>query len=153
MSVTQDESFGPVLTVETFTDEDEAVRLVNVSPFGLSASVWTEDRDRGEALGERLRVGGVSVNDVLSHYAIPGVPLGGNGESGFGSRRGVAGLEELTRTRSVVVHRTGLTRELWWFPYGRKGEKLVELLLEARQGKGVRRVWAGLRGFFRQRAP
>ena len=65
--------------------------------------------------------GGVSVNDVLSHYAIPGLPVGGVGESGFGWRRGVAGLEELTRTRSVVVHRTGLTRELWWFPYNKRG--------------------------------
>ena len=69
-----------------------------------------------------------------------------------GRRRGVAGLEELTRSRSVIIHRTGLSRELWWFPYNKKGARLIQVLIEARQEKGIRRVWAGLRGFFRRRA-
>lgn len=151
MKVMWEETFGPILPIVRVRDEEEAVRLVNVNPFGLGASVWTEDRERGERLGERLRAGVVSVNDVLSHYAVPGLPLGGSGESGFGRRRGVAGLEELTRTRSVVVHRTGLSKELWWYPYGNKGLRLIQVLLEARQEQGVRRLWAAFRGFFRRR--
>jgi hypothetical protein len=133
-------------------DEEEALRLVNVNPFGLSASVWTEDRERGERVGERVRAGVVSVNDVLSHHAVPGLPVGGAGESGYGRRRGVAGLEELTRSRSVVIHRTGLSRELWWFPYHKKGLRLVEVLIEARNVKGVWRLWSGLRRFVRRHA-
>jgi acyl-CoA reductase-like NAD-dependent aldehyde dehydrogenase len=152
MKVMWEETFGPLLPIVRVRDQEEAVRLVNVNPFGLAASVWTEDRERGEALGERLRAGTVSVNDVLSHYGIPGLPVGGTGESGYGRRRGVAGLEELTRSRSVVIHRTGLSRELWWFPYNKKGLRLVQVLIEARQEEGIRRLWAGLRGFFRRHA-
>jgi hypothetical protein len=50
----------------------------------------------------------------------------------------------------VIIHRTGLSRELWWFPYNKKGLRLVQVLMEARQEKGIRRLWAGLRGFFRR---
>ena len=151
MKVMWEETFGPLLQIMRVRDQEEAIRLVNVNPFGLAASVWTEDRERGELVGEKLRAGVVSVNDVLSHYAVPGLPIGGAGASGYGRRRGVAGLEELTRQRSVVIHRTGLSKELWWFPYSNKGLKLIRVLLESRQEKGVRRVWAGFRGFFRRR--
>lgn len=152
MKVMWEETFGPLLPVVRVRDEEEALRLVNVNPFGFAASVWTEDRERGEMLGEQLRAGIVSVNDVMSHYAVPGLPVGGSGESGYGRRRGVAGLEELTRSRSVVIHRTGLSRELWWFPYNKKGLRLIQVLMEARQERGVRGFWAGLRGFFRRHA-
>ncbi len=151
MKVMWEETFGPLLPIVRVRDEEEALRLVNANPFGLAASIWTEDRGRGEALGEKLHVGGVSVNDVLSHYAVPGLPVGGSGESGFGRRRGLAGLEDLTRSRSVIIHRTGLSRELWWFPYGKKGERLVQVLVETRQETGVRKLWAVFRGFFRRR--
>jgi acyl-CoA reductase-like NAD-dependent aldehyde dehydrogenase len=152
MKVMWEETFGPILPIVRVRNEEEALRMVNVNPFGLFASVWTEDRERGEQLGERIRAGGVSVNDVLSHYAVPGLPVGGVGESGFGRRRGLGGLEELTRTRSVIVHRTGLSRELWWYPYNNRGRRLVQALIEYRQEKGWRRLWAGVRGFFRRRA-
>jgi acyl-CoA reductase-like NAD-dependent aldehyde dehydrogenase len=152
MKVMWEETFGPLLPIVRVRDQEEAVRLVNVNPFGFAASVWTENRERGESVGERIRAGIVSVNDVLSHYAVPGLPVGGTGESGYGRRRGVAGLEELTRSRSVVIHRTGLSRELWWFPYNKKGLRLVQVLIEARQEKGIRRLWAGLRGFLRRHA-
>jgi succinate-semialdehyde dehydrogenase/glutarate-semialdehyde dehydrogenase len=150
MKVMWEETFGPILPIVRVRDADEAVGMVNVNPFGLFASVWTEDRELGEKLAERIRAGGVSVNDVLSHYAVPGLPVGGTGESGSGRRRGLAGLEELTRTRTVIVHRTGLKRELWWFPYNKRGRRLVQALIEYRQERGWRRVWAGVRGFFRR---
>lgn len=148
MRVLWEETFGPLLPVMPVESEDEAVRMVNVSPFGLFASVWTEDRDRGERVGERLRCGGVSINDTLSHYAVPGLPMGGTGESGFGRRRGVAGLEEMSRPRSVLVHRTGLNREIWWFPYTDRAYRLVRALLDYRQSSGLARVWNGLRSLF-----
>ena len=121
---------------------------IGINGFGRIGRVFF--RALYERKGVDVQV--VAVNDVLSHYAIPGLPVGGTGESGFGRRRGVAGLEELTRSRSVVIHRTGLSRELWWFPYNKKGLRLLQVLMEARQEKGVRRVWAGLRGFFRRHA-
>ena len=145
MRVVWEETFGPLLPIMRVADEEEAVRLANVSPFGLFASVWTEDRERGERLAERLRAGGVSINDTLSHYGVPGLPLGGVGESGFGRRRGVAGLEEMSRTRSVLIHRTGLGRELWWFPYSERSTRLFRALLGYRQSKGIARLLNGVR--------
>jgi acyl-CoA reductase-like NAD-dependent aldehyde dehydrogenase len=137
MRVMWEETFGPILPILRVKDEEEAVRLANVSPYGLFASVWTEDRERGEQVAERLRAGGVSINDTLSHYAVPGLPIGGVGESGFGRRRGIAGLEEMSRPRSVLIHRTGLNRELWWFPYTDRGRRLMRALLGYRQSGGV----------------
>jgi succinate-semialdehyde dehydrogenase/glutarate-semialdehyde dehydrogenase len=140
MRVVWEETFGPILPVLRVKDEEEAIRLANVSPYGLFASVWTEDRERGEAVAEQLKAGGVSINDALSHYAVPGLPVGGVGESGFGRRRGVAGLEEMSRSRSVLIHRTGLNRELWWFPYTERGTRLMRALLGYRHSGGVGQV-------------
>jgi len=148
MRVVWEETFGPLLPVMRVSDEEEAIRLANVNPFGLFASVWTEARERGERVAERLRTGGVSVNDTLSHYSVPGLPLGGTGESGSGRRRGMAGLEEVSRPRSVLVHRTGLSREIWWFPYSERGTRLMRALLGYRQSNGLGRIWNGIQRLF-----
>ncbi len=145
MDVWTRETFGPVLPVVPFDDEDEAVRLAGAGAYGLFASVWTGDRKRGLRLGRRLRSGGFSVNDVLSHYAVPGLPVGGTGDSGFGRRRGREALEEMSRTRSVLVDRSGLRRELWWFPYSEGGRRLVRAVLSWRARRGLGGLWAALR--------
>lgn len=147
MALWEEETFGPVLPVIAVADEDEAVAVANEVGYGLFASVWTGDRSRGVALGRRLRAGGFSVNDVLSHYAVPGLPVGGTGLSGFGRRRGLEALDEMTRSRSVLVDRSGLARELWWFPYSRRGERLVRAVLSWRARGGVRGLWAAARRF------
>ena len=77
------------------------------------------------------------MNDSLSHYAVPGLPIGGVGDSGFGSRRGVEGLDEMSRVRTVLVHRWGPRRELWWFPYTEGKKRLFRALLEWRSTRGL----------------
>ncbi|HSG48868.1 MAG TPA: aldehyde dehydrogenase family protein, partial [Longimicrobiales bacterium] len=114
MAVMRDETFGPVLPITPVDDEDEAVAKANATGYGLFASVWTGDRRRGVRVARRLRAGGVSVNDVLSHYSVPHLPVGGVGESGFGRRRGLEALDEMTRTRTLLVDRAGLRREPFW---------------------------------------
>lgn len=148
MKVLWEETFGPVLPIVRVEDADEAVRMVNMSPYGLFASVWTEDRDRGEDLAQRLPGGGVSINSTLAHYAVPGLPVGGAGESGFGRRRGLAGLEELSRSRTIMIHRAGLPKEPWWFPYSDRAMRLVRTLLETRRASGMKRAWNVVRRLF-----
>lgn len=145
MAVQTEETFGPVVTVTPVADEAEAVRLANGTGYGLFASVWTGDRARGLRVARQLRAGGVSLNDVLSHYAVPGLPMGGRGESGFGSRRGVEGLREMVRPRTLLVDRFGFGREVWWFPYAPAGERLVEAVTEWRARRGFAGLWRAAR--------
>ncbi len=142
MKVLREETFGPVLPVIPVDGDEDAVRRANDSPFGLFASVWTGDRARGVRVARKLRAGGVSVNDVLGHYALGALPVGGVGASGFGKRRGLEALDEMSRTRTMLANRVDLAREPWWFPYTSKTEAELMAVCEMRGRGGL----AGLVG-------
>jgi betaine-aldehyde dehydrogenase len=99
MSVVHDESFGPVLTVETFTDEDDAVRIANDTEYGLAGGVWTQDAGKAQRVAGRLRCGTVWINDF--HPYVPQAEWGGYGRSGNGRELGPAGLEEYRETKHI----------------------------------------------------
>lgn len=99
----QEETFGPTVTVTCVDSIDEAVRLANDLPFGLAASVFS--RRRALEIARRLDTGQVSTNSVLGFAAIPSLPLGGRGHSGFGRIHGPEGLREFTRTRAIAAQR------------------------------------------------
>ena len=117
MAVMGEETFGPVLPVMSFKTEEEAVALANDSPFGLNASVWTRDLQRGRRVASRLAVGNCVVNDVLKNIGNPHLPFGGINQSGFGRYHGPEGLRAFTYEKSVMVNRGTAPRELNWFPY------------------------------------
>ena len=98
--VAQEEIFGPVLVVLAHDGDDDAVRIANDSPYGLSGSVWSVDRDRAMAVAGRIRTGTVGVNGGL--WYSPDVPFGGYKQSGIGREMGVAGFEEYLQIKSIA---------------------------------------------------
>lgn len=99
MSVVRDESFGPVLTVETFTGEDEAVRIANDTDYGLAGAVWTQDAGKAQRVAQRLRHGTVWINDY--HPYVPQAEWGGFKQSGIGRELGPSGLDEYRETKHI----------------------------------------------------
>jgi len=99
MRIMREETFGPVLPIMPFDSDDEAVQLANDCEFGLAASVWTQDRKRGEALARRIQAGTVMVNDVVSCFGISEAPHGGVKASGLGRTHGRFGLDEMVRNK------------------------------------------------------
>ncbi|MFE2421344.1 aldehyde dehydrogenase family protein [Streptomyces hokutonensis] len=99
MTVVREEVFGPVLTVETFRTEDEAVALANDTEYGLAGAVWTTDAGRARRVAGRLRHGTVWINDF--HPYLPQAEWGGFGKSGVGRELGPAGLAEYREAKHV----------------------------------------------------
>ncbi|MGV0835451.1 aldehyde dehydrogenase [Mycolicibacterium thermoresistibile] len=103
--VAREEIFGPVLTVIAHDGDDDAVRIANDSPYGLSGTVFSGDDERAQAVAARLRVGTVNVNGGIWYSAD--APFGGYKQSGVGREMGVAGFEEYTELKVIA---TGLAQ-------------------------------------------
>lgn len=103
MELMQEETFAPIMPIMKVKDEAEAIRLANDSRFGLSASVWSSDKDHALHVAMQLEVGAVMINDTIVHFTLPRVPIGGVKQSGNGRVHGKADLLQFTQTRSYVV--------------------------------------------------
>ncbi|MGW6696561.1 aldehyde dehydrogenase [Nocardia sp. NPDC055049] len=100
-TVAQEEIFGPVLVVIPHDGDDDAIRLANESPYGLSGSVWGTDPDRLDRVVSGVRTGTLSVNGGLWYHAD--APFGGYKQSGIGREMGVAGFEEYLETKLIAT--------------------------------------------------
>ncbi|MEV6997816.1 aldehyde dehydrogenase family protein [Streptomyces sp. NPDC093982] len=99
MRIVQEEVFGPVVTVERFRTEDEAVELANDTRYGLAGGVWTSDASRAQRVAGRLRHGTVWINDF--HPYVPQAEWGGFGLSGVGRELGPTGLREYQEAKHI----------------------------------------------------
>lgn len=100
MRIAQEEIFGPVVSIMSYRDEDEAVKIANDSMFGLSGSVFTGDEARGERIARRVRTGNISVN---AFQLDPAIPFGGFKQSGLGREGGREGLEPFLETKAIYL--------------------------------------------------
>jgi betaine-aldehyde dehydrogenase len=99
MRIVQDEAFGPIITVEKFTTEEEAIKLSNDSIYGLAGGVWTNDIAKAERCVAKMRMGTVWINDFNLYF--PHAPWGGFKQSGIGRELGRLGMEEYTETKHI----------------------------------------------------
>ncbi len=131
LAVTQ-ETFGPTLVVNPVSSMDEAVDRANATAYGLAGAVF--GRKDAESIARRIRSGMTSVNSVISFAAVPSLPFGGVGESGFGRIHGPDGLREFTYPKAITVQRMKPPLALTTFDRDRKTEGLFAKLLTVLYG-------------------
>lgn len=155
MQIMREETFGPVLPLMPFDSEDEAVRLANDSEYGLSASIWTKDRSRGEAVARYINAGIVMVNDAVSCFGISEAPHGGFKSSGIGRSHGRFGLEEMARIKYMASDLLPGMKKIWWYGYGkgftRQMEGILDLHFASRFTERIAGAFRSTRNFFNKR--
>jgi succinate-semialdehyde dehydrogenase/glutarate-semialdehyde dehydrogenase len=119
----REETFGPTLPIATFKTEEEAIHLANESEFGLTASVWTRDLEKGKRVAKKIEAGTVCVNEVLYTHGIGQTPWGGFKNSGSGRTHGVEGLMELVQPQHIHVNHLAILPNAWWLPYSPQAVK------------------------------
>jgi succinate-semialdehyde dehydrogenase/glutarate-semialdehyde dehydrogenase len=97
----REETFGPLAAVVRVASDDEAVRMANKTRYGLGASVWTRDVERGERLAQRINAGAVFVNALVK--SSPQLPFGGIKKSGYGRELSHYGMKEFMNAKTIVV--------------------------------------------------
>ena len=100
MTIAREEIFGPVLTIQPYEGEDEAVRIANDTEYGLAGGVWSGDQERAIAVAKRIRTGQIEINGGAFN---PLAPFGGYGQSGHGRENGRYGIEELLQVKSLQL--------------------------------------------------
>ena len=149
MRVMREETFGPVLPIQAVEDDAEAVSLANDSEFGLSASVWTRDRRRGERIARELLTGAVMVNDCASYFGITEAPHGGVKLSGLGRTHGRLGLREMVRVKYLDVDLVPRLPKVWWFGYDELATRLMSGFTDFLFARGLPKRLRGLRDVVR----
>jgi len=104
MRIAQEEIFGPVLCVQAWKDEAEAIRIANATPFGLAGGIWTHDLTQAHRIARNMKAGIIWVNRYFNMKE--GLPIGGYKQSGFGREFALQSLDAYTQTKSVILNMT-----------------------------------------------
>ncbi len=145
MKLMTDETFGPLLALDTFTTEDQAVEKANATMYGLTASVWSRNPRRARRLAARLEAGAVTVNDHLMSHGLAEAHWGGYKQSGIGRSHGLTGFEEMTQSKVIVTDLlSAMPRALWWYPHSEKKYRRLKGVIELLFSRNLGKKLAGL---------
>jgi len=140
MKIIQEETFGPVLPIMSFRDEEDAIIKANSSPYGLNASIWSNDLKKARKMASRLESGAVLINDVLISVANHHLPFGGAKKSGIGNYHGENGLRMFCQEKAIMVDLGKRASEVQWYPYKGKYENF-SVMIESYFGS--KKNWLG----------
>jgi aldehyde dehydrogenase (NAD+) len=129
-SAVREETFGPVVVVNTVPDVNEAIRRANATDFGLGSSVFSASR--GPEIAKRLRAGGTTINSVLTFVGMPSLPFGGVGDSGFGRFHGDDGLREFARAKATTRKKFEMGENMQQFPRTQEQFDIVRKVVKLR---------------------
>jgi acyl-CoA reductase-like NAD-dependent aldehyde dehydrogenase len=130
-----EETFGPTVTVSPVADLAEGVRLANASRYGLGSTVFAKNTRAAMAAARSMRAGMTAINSVIGYAAVPSLPFGGSGDSGFGRIHGADGLREFTRAKAITRQRIKPLADLTSFTRSDKDMKRVLSLATVLHGK------------------
>ncbi|MDB2630206.1 aldehyde dehydrogenase [Ulvibacter sp.] len=128
--IMQEEIFGPILPVLTFTDLNQAVKNVQLLPKPLSCYVFTSSDQVKNKIIKEISFGGGAINDAIMHISNPNLPFGGVGSSGFGSYHGQAGFNCFSNFKSILDKPTWYESSLKYAPYTQRKLAIIKKLLK-----------------------
>ncbi len=131
MKIASEETFGPTIAVMKFHTEEEAIRLANDSIYGLGASVWSKDIERGKRVARAIVCGNVSINNHMINEANPHLPFGGTKSSGIGRFKGEEGLLTFCNLKSIVIDKQSDMIEPHWYPFTKNKASLLRGLMDS----------------------
>ncbi len=144
MKVLHEETFGPIVTITTVQDEEEAIRRANEEAVNLTASVWTSSKDKADDMARRVKAGSVGANTHGQLPALPWATWGGVGESGFGRLNGEIGLREFSVPTHVATNRMPKLKNPFWYPYDDATESVARGAIKFLGSKGIGDKLSGL---------
>jgi acyl-CoA reductase-like NAD-dependent aldehyde dehydrogenase len=130
----QEETFGPTVTVAKVRDMEEAIARTNATRYGLGSTVFS--KARGMEIAERIRSGMTAINGVITFAAIPSLPFGGVGDSGFGRIHGPDGLREFTYPKAISRQRFKPALALTTFTRTEKADQQLASIMAILHGRG-----------------
>jgi len=116
MKLMHEETFGPLLPVIPYDNEDEAIRIANSTSYGLSGAVFTRDMEEGRRIASKIVTGSVNINDSLMTYVSPALPFGGVKESGIGAYHSEVGIRAFTNIKSMIENNNVAKKDFFHYP-------------------------------------
>jgi succinate-semialdehyde dehydrogenase/glutarate-semialdehyde dehydrogenase len=145
MRIMREEIFGPVVPIVTVDSEEEAIAQANDSEFGLGASVWTTDREKGQRIARRIQSGMVWINDHMYSHGVCACAWGGVKDSGLGRSHSKFGFYECT-TIKQVAYEPSLLPNWWWHPYDSSNPPAIHAAAQLLYGRDEDKAAALRRG-------